>query len=302
MQIINYIRRPEYLFQPKQLLKRLSLNSQALSVSNTFDLPWGVKINAFPGEVVGRSISAMGIYDLCVSETLWRIVDEGETCIDVGANIGYVTSLMAHRVGSSGKVIAFEPHPSIYQRLSSNVRGWHTEKNWMQIETSNLAISDHLGKAQLFIPADFDQNQGTASLMPASDAVDYSSNQQLAVDTDTLDNLFGNLTVELLKIDVEGHEISVLLGAKKLLRENRIRDILFEEHQPYPNPVSEFLQEKGYSIYRVTKGFLKPNLVLPQAADSHPWEPPCYLATKDIDRVSARFKPLGWNCLKNTTH
>ena len=302
MGIISYINRPEYFFQPNQVIKRLKLSTEVSPTSETFNLPWGVRINAVPGEVVGRSISAMGIYDLCISEALWRLIDEGETCVDVGANIGYMTSLMAHKVGLSGKVIAFEPHPAIYKRLVNNVQDWHIEKNWAQIETNKLAISDDLGQAQLFVPINFDQNQGTASLMPFLEEIDYSANQQITVDTSTLDNLFVNLTIELLKIDVEGHEINVLLGAEKLLQEGRIRDILFEEHRPYPNPVSEFLQEKGYTIYRIIKGFLKPNLVHPQAANSHPWEPPSYLATKDIDRVSGRFQSLGWKCLKSTTH
>lgn len=299
MGIISLINRPEYFFQPNQVVKRFKLNFKVPTASETFNLPWGVKINASPKEVIGRSISAMGIYDLCVSEALWRIIDEGETCIDVGANIGYMTSLMAHRVGLRGKVIAFEPHPRIYQRLSNNVRSWSTEKNWTQIKTSTLAISDQPGQAQLFVPINFDLNQGTASIVPSSDEVNDSSGQHLIVETNTLDNLFNNLTIDLLKIDVEGHEINVLVGAEELLRENRIRDIIFEEHQPYPNPVAELLKEKGFSVYRVTKGFLRPNLVPPQAAKFHPWEPPCYLATKDVDRVSKRFKSLGWKCLRS---
>jgi FkbM family methyltransferase len=298
MGVISFINRPEYLFQPSQIIKRFKLNFKVSPASETFDLPWGVKINAFPGEVVGRSIAAMGIYDLCVSETLWRIIDKGETCVDVGANIGYMTCLMAHRVGPNGKVVAFEPHPCIYQRLSNNVRNWNLENNWNQVKISSLAISDHSGQAQLIVPTDFHLNQGTASLMLSSDKFESSIGRQIEVETDTLDNLFNDLTIELLKIDVEGHEINVLLGAEELLRKNRIRDVIFEEHKSYPNPVSEFLKEKGYSIYRVIKRLLKPSLVPPQAATFHPWEPPCYLATKDVARVASRFKPLGWRCLK----
>jgi hypothetical protein len=83
MGIISYINRPEYFFQPNQAIKRLKLSTEVFPTSETFNLPWGIRINAVPGEVVGRSISAMGIYDLCISEALWRIIDEGETCVDV---------------------------------------------------------------------------------------------------------------------------------------------------------------------------------------------------------------------------
>jgi FkbM family methyltransferase len=301
MNIIDYINRPEYVFQPQQVFRRLKAKIINNSIGkNTFRLPWGVTINAFSGEAIGKSIAAMGIYDLCVSESLYRIIDKNETCVDVGANIGYMTSLMAHCVGKEGRVFAFEPHPNIYQTLFQNIQKWKKENDWTQIELKNLAISDQLGQASLFIPVNFDNNQGIASLVPPVSEDVNNLGQKITVETNTLDNLFGNSKIQLLKLDVEGHEINVLLGAQKMLEENRIRDVLFEEHQSYPNSVCSFLIEKGYSVYRVTKGFLKPSLVPPKAAKFHPWEPPCYLATKDIERISRRFKKIGWQCIKET--
>jgi FkbM family methyltransferase len=65
---------------------------------------------------------------LCL-DISWVYHPEPGRAVDVGANIGYMTSLMAHKVGLSGKVIAFEPHPAIYKRLVNNVQDWHIEKN-----------------------------------------------------------------------------------------------------------------------------------------------------------------------------
>ena len=48
-----------------------------------------------------------GIYDLIVTEILWRLINKGEIAVDVGANIGYMTSLMAAKVASSGKVYSY---------------------------------------------------------------------------------------------------------------------------------------------------------------------------------------------------
>ncbi|WLT38828.1 FkbM family methyltransferase [Synechocystis sp. B12] len=258
-----------------------------------------MKINAFSGEAIGRSIAAMGVYDLCVSESLWRLIDNREICVDVGANIGYMTSIMAYRVGLEGKVIAFEPHPDIYQLLINNVQYWDRQNNWQQIQINKLGISNQSGQASLFIPINFNKNQGTASLDNSTDIKHHNLNKKITINTDTLDNLFEDTTIQVLKLDVEGHELNVLLGAQKMILENRIRDIIFEEHHPYPNPVSEFLTEQGYSVFRITKGFFKPNLKSPQITAYHPWEPPCYLATKDVDRSFQRFKQFGWHCLKS---
>jgi FkbM family methyltransferase len=66
-----------------------------------------------------------------------------ETVLDIGANIGYLTVLMAHKVGPAGRVIAFEPVPSVYARLCENL-----ELNDLHhVQAERLAVADGEGQS-----------------------------------------------------------------------------------------------------------------------------------------------------------
>lgn len=65
-------------------------------------LPWGSEIRVNIGEGIGNTIWRTGVDDLPVLECLWRLTDPGDRCVDVGANIGLMTNVMAFRAGSEG--------------------------------------------------------------------------------------------------------------------------------------------------------------------------------------------------------
>ena len=123
--------------------------------------------------------------DLRVSEALWRLTDCGETAIDIGANIGYMTRLLAFRVGRQGRVLAFEPQPKLVNILTENVDAWRCETG-ATIEVHPLALSDHEGEALLGIPDDFDQNHGLTHLVSAGDD---SPKTRIPVRIKRLDNI-----------------------------------------------------------------------------------------------------------------
>ena len=62
------------------------------------------------------------MYETEVTESLWRLARVGDLAVDVGANIGYMTSILAVKAGARGKINSFEPHPTIFQRLRLNVK------------------------------------------------------------------------------------------------------------------------------------------------------------------------------------
>ncbi|WP_395939890.1 FkbM family methyltransferase [Anabaena sp. FACHB-709] len=103
--------------------------------------------------------------------------------------------------------------------------------------------------------------------------------------------------INILKIDVEGHELQVLQGAGNFISHQTIRDILFEEHHGYPSQLTEFLEKNGYRIFRIWKGFWKPILLSPTKTLIHEWEPPNYLATLDPKRAIKLFDEWGWKSL-----
>ncbi|MBD1804149.1 FkbM family methyltransferase [Microcoleus sp. FACHB-SPT15] len=304
MQLINYLNRPEYIFRPRQIYQRLlrSRNPDNKLFKNVL-LPWGVnlKISLAPGEVVGHSVWAMGIYDLIVTEVLWRLIDPGETVIDVGVNIGYMATIMAKRVGETGHVWCFEPNPEVYQELSENIKNWQTTLGWNHIYAHKIALSNHSGEAVLSVPM---RNREEASLISPQDVAPAQASDDIfktyTVSLEKLDNVLKTRNhIGLIKIDVEGHELEVLQGAINLITAQQIRDIIFEDHNGYPSSVSQFLEDHGYTIFRIWKGFWKPLLESPTKKLIHPWEPPSYLATKDSSRARERLKKRGWNSLQS---
>jgi FkbM family methyltransferase len=62
------------------------------------------------------------VFEPVLSKLVWNIVEDGDVCVDVGANVGYFTLLMADKAGSSGRVIAIEAAPGNVARLIQNVR------------------------------------------------------------------------------------------------------------------------------------------------------------------------------------
>lgn len=127
-------------------------------------LPWGLSLNIRPAEVVGRAIWLTGAFELALSEMIWRSLRPGDVAADVGANIGYHTSLMALRVaGKGGRVCAFEPHPVIHCELAETVARWSAEVRHA-VEVRQAAVSDVEREVTLHIPREFAGNRGVASL------------------------------------------------------------------------------------------------------------------------------------------
>ena len=108
MNLIHHLNRPEYIFRPRQICNRLlSPLQKKTNESKDVVLPWGAefRVNANPSDTVSYSIWLKGIYDVSLTEIIWRLLVPGEIALDVGANIGHVTSLMASTVGTKGKVL-----------------------------------------------------------------------------------------------------------------------------------------------------------------------------------------------------
>lgn len=300
MQIPNYLNRPEYIFRPIQIQRRLlrSSNKETNKVEHIL-LPWGVTIKICPSsnEVVGRSLWLMGIYDLVVTEVLWRLIESGETAIDVGASLGYMTTIMAKKVGNTGKVWCFEPNPEVYKELSENVANWHETLDWHQINTQQIALSNQSGIGVLSVPTN---NREEAALVSAPDIQNQENiSENYTVTLARLDEIFKNSSqINLIKIDVEGHELAVLQGASELVSKQLIRDIIYEDHNGYPTPVSQFLEQHGYTIFRIWKGFWQPLLEPPTKKLVHQWEPPSYLASQEPARAIELLKKRGWSSLQ----
>jgi protein-L-isoaspartate O-methyltransferase len=107
-------------------------------------------IDIDPNELQGKALLNQGVYDLAVFEEIWRLCDKGETALDIGANIGIMTALLAHRVGSSGKVLCFEADPAIRTELQANTFRWNAILGASVIDIIPLEAVMHFG-ACLFL-------------------------------------------------------------------------------------------------------------------------------------------------------
>jgi len=150
---------------------------------------------------------------------LSELIAPGMTVVDIGANIGVYSRFFAHLVGHQGSVFAFEPEPTNYRMLVDAIR------HRPQIKAHQAAVSDHSGSVSLFMSNELNVDHHT-----------YSSGDgrnSIAVEAIALDDFFRPGThVDLLKIDVQGAEMSALRGARRVLEDNRGIRILFE-YWPY---------------------------------------------------------------------
>jgi FkbM family methyltransferase len=300
MKVLGWMK-PEYLLRPQQLLERIRwFIAPPRDGYLTRRLPWGLDIRVRTDEVHGKAILHLGVIDLVVTEALWRLCEEGETCIDIGANIGYMTSLMARRVGSRGRIVVFEPHPTVYQELDTNCTAWRKAMPGIALDARGVALSESRGRVDLEVPADFARNCGLSRVMDRS-APSPAAVKSIPVASETLDDLLGGEErIGVAKMDVEGHEASVLRGARSLLGRGAVRDWVFEHHSEYPSAVTDIFEENGYKVQRLQKGFFRPLLLAPtERAARSTWEPLSYLATRDPARAATRFMPTGWYCLRS---
>jgi FkbM family methyltransferase len=162
-----------------------------------------------------RAFESAGCYESGTTRTLLQSVRPGMRVVDVGANNGYYSVLMAKRVGDSGQVFAFEPSPNAFSRLLSNVG--HNGVSRV-VKCANVALSDRFGKSLLYASAVED---GLDSLVVKTD-------KWAEVTTSTLDRELTDLNIDFVKIDAEGSEASIMAGMTKLIERNPRLEVIVE--------------------------------------------------------------------------
>jgi len=174
------------------------------------------------------------------------------TVFDVGANVGRWTDSLvksAHSLQVPLRVHAFEPCHATFAELSERI------SNWPEVSLNNEACSRRAGVATMHV---FGSGMGTNSLVEPLDARNPGSEevQLTTVDLYCETNSIG--MIDLLKIDAEGHDFDVIVGASGMLDRKAVRYIQFEYNQRwigsrnYLRDVFGFLNPKGYRIGKLT--------------------------------------------------
>lgn len=172
--------------------------------------------------------------------------------VDIGANFGYFTVLVASRIGATGPghVIAIEPNPQSHALLRKNLR-----INWSiaPVTIHECAVTDARGFVELCVPSDSAANARINTASRTS-----PDNDHLTVTSDSLDNLINGLDVDIIKIDVEGFEALVLRGARETIVRSKCITIAMEWSQPQmrlagfdANDLLAIFKQYGLLAYRL---------------------------------------------------
>jgi FkbM family methyltransferase len=284
--------KPQYLFRPGHLLRRLAQEARPIGVHKVVRLPWRLPIEVITSDVVGMGLAHQGLYDIVTTEIVWRLTNPGDTTIDVGANVGYFTSLFAIRAGLKGEVFAWEPHPQTFRLLQRNVESWRKEARCAPITLYEAALSNRDGMSVLSNFKGQEVNTSYAFLTSQAGSADFSvQSTRLAHFLDS------SKPIQVMKIDAQFHEAQVFEGAGKHLGSGKIRDIVFEEESPFPAQSHELLLSAGYKIFWFQEHLFGPKIIPPtESCNRRDYDiPPSYLATRDPDRALRILSASGWH-------
>lgn len=181
------------------------------------------------------------------------LVASGDSVIDVGANFGFYTLFLSNLVGNQGQVSSFEPIPLTYEILSNNVK----RLSLLNVKLFDYAISEQEGPGTMVIPKWSDsggENFYQARIRSGEAA--SGQLQEVRVNLKSLDSLFVDhqRTVAFVKIDVEGHELQVIEGARTLISRSMPALLVEVSSNPDDRQSSAFalfnlLREEGYDAY-----------------------------------------------------
>ncbi len=164
---------------------------------------------------IANWLSTGTLYESDVSGVMCRLIRPGDLVVDVGANIGFHSFLMAALVEENGKVMAYEPASEVINEWESNKK-LNKSKN---VSVSQKLLSDKSGDTVDF---HFSQDDSGTSYALKNQGKDEPA--MISMVTSCLDDeLTDNVPIKLIKIDVEGFEGHILRGASKLLSEDRVK-------------------------------------------------------------------------------
>lgn len=244
------------LFLTRVLARRLFRYAKHELLISDYDQD--IIMNIRLSEHMQRRIFWMGYCSGNIVLLLKEKLKLGMTFVDVGANVGEITLIAAKLVGKTGRVISFEPVTSTFEKLRENInlnRFEHVSlmKYGLGEESQdNIPIYSSSGNLSS------DENCGLASLYNKSRSERPIDNISIR----TMDDIVGSLglaSVDLIKVDIEGGEMSFLVGAEKLLRERC--PMLIVEVQEYTSQQAgwnilqlfNYLEGFGYEFFDITK-------------------------------------------------
>lgn len=185
----------------------------------------------------------LGTYEPVVQAAIERLVRPGQVAYDIGANIGYTTLLLAEAVRPGGRVVAFEPLPANFERLTENL-ALNPHGEW--VEAVHAAVGEQEGQAQFLV-----HSSAAMGKLSGSSGRDIKYEREITVGIVTIDDFVltrGSRAPDLVKVDVEGGERAVLAGMQEVLRRHRPTVLLELHGEQAARDCFEILNQAGYRM------------------------------------------------------
>ncbi|MEH6757963.1 MAG: FkbM family methyltransferase [Parasphingorhabdus sp.] len=207
----------------------------------------GFSMHVLTDDLIGRHILLSGKFDRSIVQLLLDHARDGDVLLDIGANIGYVTACFLAKVKRS-QAICVEPQPGIVELLQTNM-----EQFGDRVVTHQVALSDESGELRFHIDK---ANRGASRI---------SDDGEIVVSAIAAGKFLRSVVkLDIVKIDVEGHEQAIFTGLRDELARLKPRAILFEDQLQLASPqgaIGSILHGIGYKIYGVDKKLFMTSLV-----------------------------------------
>ena len=172
---------------------------------------------------ISRSLLLFGNRELDHKIILENALHPGMSVLDIGANIGYYALMMLRLIGPHGTLIAVEPSPTNVRLLKRNL----LLNGHSNIEVHQKAVSETDGIRDFFLSEMSNlntfHNTGTANI--------HLSGTTIKVETETVQQIAAGRKIDLIRMDVEGHEIEVINGLIPAIESEEMTPmIIFETH------------------------------------------------------------------------
>lgn len=248
------IKRSLYAFKPVARLIRSSLNKAA---------PQGLtRVEVAAGNLAGTPLYLdlqsekdywLGTYEVELQQTIRDLVKPGMIVYDIGANIGYLSMMLARQVTNSGKVFAFEALPENQERFAVNLKvsGFSD-----RVQLIRAAVVDKTGVVQFQIGP----SGGMGKAAGSAGRQEYSYAKSIEVQAISLDDFVliqGNTPPQVVKMDIEGGEVMALPGMVQVLQQFKPL-MMLELHGPESARAAwNILTDAGYRICQMDQSYTR---------------------------------------------
>jgi FkbM family methyltransferase len=188
----------------KAIWKTLNRHTRKFGVKLPARTKWGGEFICDLRDIIQSRLYYFGIWEPSLTNFIEKRLKPGDTFVDVGANIGYYTILASKLVGPEGRVVAIEPSPKIYQLLQETL----TINHAANVRALNCAAANEHAEVSIFSGPP--SNIGATSLIAKR-----AKEREDSIQTHPLLALLTEIelsAVRLIKIDVEGFELPVLVN------------------------------------------------------------------------------------------